>query len=65
MKQMTLFFILSFPFQMKMPNLSDHLDLILPPCLNFVDDHELTNKIVGVQCLHHILNNTSSSEIRW
>ncbi len=48
-----------------MPHLSDHLEVVLPPSLNFVDDHEVDNKVLSVTCLQHIISNTSSSELRW
>ena len=51
--------------QVKMPDFSNHLDVVLPPSLNMVDDHELEYKILGVTCLQHIIDNTSSSELNW
>ncbi|KAK8398917.1 hypothetical protein O3P69_004191 [Scylla paramamosain] len=46
-------------------DLGEHLVLLLPPALFIVDDWEDRNKLLGIQCLHHILENTVGSELRW
>ena len=50
---------------MKMPNLSDHIDQIMVTSLNFIDDHQINNKIRGIDLMHHLLLNTSTEEMRW
>ncbi|XP_033750728.1 TELO2-interacting protein 2-like [Pecten maximus] len=47
------------------PILSEFLENILPPALLFTDDYMLENKISGVDCLMHIINNVSAEELRW
>ena len=51
--------------EVKFPNTSVFLDQLLPPSLLFSDDHELKSKVLGVNCLHHIIQNTSASELSW
>ena len=51
--------------QMAFPYLSEFIELILPPTLLFMDDHELENKKNGTTCLMHIIKNTSNEELRW
>ncbi|XP_052795977.1 TELO2-interacting protein 2-like [Mya arenaria] len=51
--------------QMIFPYVSDFIELILPPTLLFIDDHELHNKMNGTNCLIHILKNTTGEELRW
>ncbi|XP_072022926.1 TELO2-interacting protein 2-like [Amphiura filiformis] len=51
--------------QVKHPHLGDHLELVLPPALLFVDDYKVENKILGMRCLHHIINNVDPTELSW
>ena len=37
---------------------------MLPPSLLFIDDHQMEYKVVGVQCLHHIIQQVSASELQ-
>ncbi|XP_045132086.1 TELO2-interacting protein 2-like isoform X2 [Portunus trituberculatus] len=46
-------------------DLGEHLKVLLPPALFIVDDWEDRNKVLGIQCLSHILENTAGSELRW
>ncbi|KAG0722461.1 TELO2-interacting protein 2 [Chionoecetes opilio] len=46
-------------------DLGEHLVHLLPPALFIVDDWEAKNKLLGLKCLHHILENTVGSELRW
>lgn len=39
------------------PFLENYLQVILPVALNLTDDYMIPNKIIGVQCLHHIISN--------
>lgn len=47
------------------PHLSGHLHEFLPFSLRFLDDWETHNKVVGVQCLTHLVDNVSPTEISW
>ncbi|OWF54031.1 TELO2-interacting protein 2-like [Mizuhopecten yessoensis] len=47
------------------PTLSESLESVLPPALLFTDDYMLENKVSGVSCLMHIINNVSAEELRW
>lgn len=47
--------------QVTQPWLSQHLEKILPPSLLISDDYQTENKVLGVQCLHHIVINVVSS----
>ncbi|XP_060070697.1 TELO2-interacting protein 2-like [Ylistrum balloti] len=47
------------------PVLSEFLESVLPPALLFTDDYMLVNKVSGVSCLMHIVNNVSAEELRW
>lgn len=49
----------------RFPQLSDYLELVLPPSLLVIDDFEISNKVLGVGCLLHIIKNVSSEELRW
>ncbi|GFO08574.1 telo2-interacting protein 2-like [Plakobranchus ocellatus] len=49
----------------QMPYLSDHIDQIMVVSLNFIDDHQVVNKMRGVSLMHHLLLNTSAEEMRW
>ncbi|XP_053405231.1 TELO2-interacting protein 2-like [Mercenaria mercenaria] len=51
--------------QLKFPYLSDLIELVLPPCLLFVDDHVAQSKEMGTSCLIHILQNATGEELRW
>lgn len=51
--------------QLKFPNISPFIELVLPPSLLFVDDHLVDNKEMGLECLIHILRNTGAEELRW
>jgi len=47
------------------PLLSDCLPMFLPPTLLFVDDFEAENRVPGFQCLQHIMQHSSKTELRW
>lgn len=51
--------------QIKLPHLSDHLHLVLPPALLLVDDYMMHNQLLGVSCLQHIIVNVSPTELQW
>ncbi|XP_049628318.1 TELO2-interacting protein 2 isoform X2 [Suncus etruscus] len=45
--------------QVTRPWLNQYLEKVLPPSLLISDDYRTENKILGVQCLHHILLNVA------
>ncbi|XP_078701270.1 TELO2-interacting protein 2-like [Branchiostoma floridae x Branchiostoma belcheri] len=45
--------------------LSDFVGTVLPPVLLFLDDHQLENRLLGVDCLQHVLRNTPTAELQW
>ncbi|XP_063167544.1 TELO2-interacting protein 2 isoform X2 [Candoia aspera] len=47
--------------QVQRPWLGDHLEKVLPPSLLLSDDYRIENKILGVQCLHHIIQNVPAA----
>ncbi|XP_009991548.1 PREDICTED: TELO2-interacting protein 2 [Chaetura pelagica] len=49
--------------QVTRPWLSPHLERVLPPSLLLSDDYREENKILGVQCLHHIILNVPAAEL--
>lgn len=51
--------------QMKLPHLSDYIEQVMSVALNFLEDHQAVNKIRGISCLHQLIKNTSSEEMRW
>ncbi|KAG7158711.1 TELO2-interacting protein 2-like [Homarus americanus] len=46
-------------------HVEEHLVYLLPPALFIVDDWEQQNKVLGLKCLHYILEITTGSELRW
>ncbi|XP_033112336.1 TELO2-interacting protein 2-like [Anneissia japonica] len=51
--------------QMKHPHLGEHLDMVLPPALLFTDDYQMHNKILGIECLTHIITEVDATELKW
>ncbi|KAL1773021.1 TELO2-interacting protein 2 [Sigmodon hispidus] len=49
--------------QVPQPWLSQHLEKILPPSLLISDDYQTENKVLGVQCLHHIVINVPAADL--
>ena len=49
----------------RQPLLGDSLPMFLPPTLLFVDDFEAENRLLGLGCLRHILQQSSRTELRW
>ncbi|XP_030319815.1 TELO2-interacting protein 2 isoform X2 [Calypte anna] len=49
--------------QVTRPWLSSHLESVLPPSLLISDDYQEENKLLGVQCLHHIILNVPAAEL--
>lgn len=50
---------------MKHPFVGEHLNSLLPPALLFVDDYDPSNKLLGIKCLQHIVNEVDPTELRW
>ncbi|CAH6787198.1 TELO2-interacting protein 2 [Phodopus roborovskii] len=49
--------------QVTQPWLSQHLEKTLPPSLLISDDYQTENKVLGVQCLHHIVINVPAADL--
>uniref|UniRef100_A0A8C6IFV8 TELO2 interacting protein 2 n=1 Tax=Mus spicilegus TaxID=10103 RepID=A0A8C6IFV8_MUSSI len=49
--------------QVTQPWLNQHLEKILPPSLLISDDYQTENKILGVQCLHHIVVTVPAADL--
>ncbi|XP_048368240.1 TELO2-interacting protein 2 [Sphaerodactylus townsendi] len=49
--------------QVTRPWLGLHLEKVLPPSLLLSDDYRVENKILGVQCLHHIICNVPGADL--
>ncbi|GAB1293077.1 TELO2-interacting protein 2 [Apodemus speciosus] len=49
--------------QVTQPWLNQHLEKILPPSLLISDDYQTENKILGVQCLHHVVVNVPAADL--
>ena len=47
------------------PHLSEFIELVLPPSLLFLDDYNVQNKEMGIECIMHIVKNSSAEELRW
>lgn len=48
----------------KEATLQQHFHLVLPLSLQLLEHHHLPNKILGVQCVNHILNTIPSQDLR-
>ncbi|XP_036106165.1 TELO2-interacting protein 2 [Molossus molossus] len=49
--------------QVTQPWLNQHLEKILPPSLLISDDYQTENKVLGVDCLHHIVLNVPAADL--
>ncbi|ELK08772.1 TELO2-interacting protein 2 [Pteropus alecto] len=49
--------------QVTRPWLNQHLERIIPPSLLISDDYQTENKILGVDCLHHIVLNVPAADL--
>ncbi|XP_066495415.1 TELO2-interacting protein 2 isoform X2 [Tiliqua scincoides] len=49
--------------QVTRPWLGQHFESVLPPSLLLSDDYRTENKILGVQCLHHIIRNVPAADL--
>ncbi|XP_051896945.1 TELO2-interacting protein 2 [Pristis pectinata] len=49
--------------RVRRPWLAEHLDTVLPPSLLFSDDYRTENKILGVRCLQHVIDNVPAAEL--
>ncbi|XP_067326960.1 TELO2-interacting protein 2 [Anolis sagrei] len=49
--------------QVTRPWLSQHLEKVLPPALLLSDDYRVENKVLGVQCLQHIIRNVPAADL--
>ncbi|XP_067942993.1 TELO2-interacting protein 2-like [Watersipora subatra] len=47
------------------PQVSEHLDVLIPPSLLLVDSYDDELKVAGVDCLCHIIQESGKTELRW
>lgn len=52
-------------YLLQCPYFEDILPCVLPTCLLMIDDHELKNKVLGLECLAHLANNVVSFILRY
>ncbi|PSN50103.1 hypothetical protein C0J52_04714 [Blattella germanica] len=52
-------------FHVKSPHLGSHLSNVLPTALIVLDDFVLDNRIIGIQCIQHIVENVTRTELAW
>ncbi|XP_030641361.1 TELO2-interacting protein 2 [Chanos chanos] len=50
--------------QVGRPWLADYLEKVFPPSLLISDDYRTENKVLGVHCLHHIIQNVPAADLR-
>ncbi|XP_044171239.1 TELO2-interacting protein 2-like isoform X2 [Acropora millepora] len=51
--------------QLKYPYVSDHFGKLMSPLLLLIDDYEVKNKVMGLRCVRHIVENMNSAELGW
>jgi len=47
------------------PHVLEVFNEVLPPSLLLVDDFVIENRISGIHCIHHILNNVPKATLQW
>ena len=47
------------------PNLAQHLSDVIPLILPLVNDHEIPNKVLGLRCMSHVVQNANPTELQW
>ena len=52
-------------FSITFPLLGDYVSYFLPPALTFLDDFEVKSRIIGVNCIQHIVSNCTKTELQW
>ncbi|XP_075227440.1 TELO2-interacting protein 2-like isoform X2 [Lycorma delicatula] len=52
-------------FKIKFPNMGPVLHLGMPTTLILLDDYVIANRINGLNCLHHIIENVTKTELSW
>ncbi|CAH1783821.1 unnamed protein product [Owenia fusiformis] len=50
-------------FKMSHPHLGEFIDHVLPPALLLIDDYLPKNKISGIKCVQHIVNNVAPTQL--
>ncbi|CAH3154714.1 unnamed protein product [Porites lobata] len=50
---------------LKHPFVGDHFPKLMSPLLLFIDDYEVENKVLGLKCLKHVVDNMNSAELQW
>lgn len=51
--------------ELSFPLVSEYLDILLPPSLHLVDSYIDEMKVIGVECLSHIMKESGKAELRW
>ncbi|KAK3913400.1 TELO2-interacting protein 2 [Frankliniella fusca] len=49
--------------QVHAPNLSEYLDVVSPTALLILDDHDVGRRLIGLECLSHIIGNVARTEM--
>ncbi|XP_026282529.1 TELO2-interacting protein 2-like [Frankliniella occidentalis] len=50
-------------FQVYAPNLSEYLDVVSPTALIILDDHDIERRLIGLDCVSHIIGNVTRTEM--
>lgn len=51
--------------QIKHPFVGDHFPKLMSPLLLLIDDYKVDNKVLGLKCLRHVVENMNSAELQW
>ncbi|XP_074651001.1 TELO2-interacting protein 2-like [Tubulanus polymorphus] len=54
-----------YHYLLKVRQLSEYLDFLLPVSLMMIDDYRSENKVLGINSLSHIVKNSSKAELGW
>uniref|UniRef100_A0A1B6CC16 HEAT repeat-containing protein 1 n=1 Tax=Clastoptera arizonana TaxID=38151 RepID=A0A1B6CC16_9HEMI len=50
-------------FHIESPHLSENIDSVLPTALIVLDDHVVSNRVIAIKCIEHIINNSTSTDL--
>ncbi|KAG8233704.1 hypothetical protein J437_LFUL014308 [Ladona fulva] len=50
-------------FSMKEEQMCENIEDVLPPTLVAIDDYEMNNQILGIECLSHIMTNITRTDL--
>ena len=51
--------------KVKHPFLGRYVSMVIPPLLCLVDDYRVDNRVIGIQCLEHVVININATELCW